>query len=189
MDMAISLAKHNIPTLPNQESSLKIVRIKLDWQSYGSSGVAADLDVSCFMLTDAGKVRDNDDFVLYNQPKSACGSVKHSGDGNGKELFVHLDTVPADIVKLIFAATIHKFNIKRQDFGVVGKAHVRIFDHGTNEHLASIDLSGDAHQCTAIIFGDLIRQNAGWVFQDATDFKPFSGGLEQIARQFGVAVD
>jgi tellurium resistance protein TerD len=62
----------------------------------------------------SGKVRSEADFIFYNQLKSACGSVQHTGDnrtgageGDDEAVMVDLTRVPADVQKITFTVTIH----------------------------------------------------------------------------------
>lgn len=189
--MAISLVKGGSVEL---SSGLKSVLVCLGWKSQENSGVDFDLDASCFMLTQNGKVRSNDDFIFYNQLKSTCGSVCHSGDdlkgSNGciddEVIKVQLDKVPADIVRLDFTVTIHKAQSRGQNFGMVNSAFIRIVDKITNEEIVKFDLAGDASTNTAIIFGELYKTGSIWKFKAVG--QGFDCGLLETAQSFGVNI-
>lgn len=145
------------------------------------------------MLTAADKVRSDDDFVFYNQLKSPCGGVEHTGDnltgegeGDSEVLIVRLDKVPSPIVKLLFSVSIHDADIRRQNFGMVNSAYIRIVNDENNEEIARFDLSEDASTNTAMIFGEIYRHNGAWKFRAVG--QGYNYGLEQLAQSYGVEV-
>ena len=191
--MGVSLKKGGNISLSEQVPGLKTIRVALGWEERETEGEDFDLDACCFMLTAHEKVRSDDDFIFYNQLKSPCGSVEHSGDnltgegkGDAEVLFVHLDKVPQAVVKLLFTVTIHEFDTRKQNFGMVRNAYIRIVNDDTNEEIARFDLSEDASTCTAIIFGEIYRHTGAWKFRAVG--QGFTYGLESLARSYGVVV-
>jgi len=191
--MGVSLKKGGNVSLSEQVPGLETIRVGLGWEERETEGEDFDLDASCFMLTVAGKVRNDDDFVFYNQLKSPCGSVEHSGDnltgegeGDSEVLTVRLDKVSADIVKLLFTVTIHEFDTRRQNFGMVNSAYIRVINDDNNEEIARFDLSEDASTSTTMIFGEIYRHNGAWKFRAVG--QGYNYGLEQLAQSYGVVV-
>ena len=191
--MGVSLQKGGNVSLSEQVPGLKTVRVALGWNERETEGDDFDLDASCFLLSEAGKVRSDRDFIFYNQLKSTCGSVEHSGDnltgegeGDAEVLFVHLDKVPADIVKLLFTVTIHEYDVRRQNFGMVDSAYIRIINDENNDEIVRFDLSEDAGTCTAMIFGEIYRHSGTWKFRAVG--QGFNDGLAQLCRTYGVKV-
>lgn len=191
--MAISLTKGANVSLTAQSPGLKTVLVGLGWDARETEGEDFDLDASCFILTASGKVRSDGDFVFYNQLKSPCGSVEHTGDnltgdgdGDDEALIVRLDKVPTAIVKLLFTVTVHDFESRKQNFGMVSSAFIRMVNHDTNEELARFDLSEDASTNTAMIFGEMYRHNDQWKFRAVG--QGFNRGLEALAVSYGVNV-
>jgi tellurium resistance protein TerD len=191
--MGVSLTKGANISLSDQAPGLKTVHVGLGWDARQTAGEDFDLDACCFMLNANGKVRNDDDFIFYNQLKSTCGSVEHTGDnltgegeGDDEVLIVRLDQVPATIAKLVFTVTIHDFESRRQNFGMVSSAYIRIVNNDNNEEIARFDLSEDASTNTAMIFGEIYRYNDKWKFRAVG--QGFNYGLEQVAVSYGVAV-
>ena len=191
--MGVSLRKGGNVSLSDQAPGLKTIRVGLGWKERETDGEGFDLDACCFMLTVNEKVRNDDDFVFYNQLKSPCGSVEHAGDnltgegeGDAEVILVHLDRVPAPIVKLLFTVTIHEFDVRQQNFGMVNSAYIRIINNDNNEEIARFDLSEDASTSTAMIFGEINRQGVTWQFRAVG--QGFSYGLESLAQSNGVEV-
>ena len=189
--MAISLGKGGNAALSGAVPGLRIVRVGLGWNVRATSGDSFDLDASAFLLTTNGKVRSDADFIFYNQPKSADGSVEHkgdnrTGDGDGDDEFVMVDLsrIPAEIAKVAFTVTIHEGAARRQNFGMVSNAFIRVVDDANESEIVRYDLSEDFSVETALIFGELYRHDSGWKFRAVG--QGFQGGLEALVAHFGI---
>lgn len=191
--MAISLTKGGNVSLSKEEPGLESVVIGLGWDVRKTDGSDFDLDASCFMLGEDGKVRSDSDFIFYNNLKSVDGSVVHTGDnrtgegeGDDEAINVDLFKVPANVSKLAIAVTIHEAEQRKQNFGMVSNAFIRVVNAKTNREIARFDLGEDASTNTAMIFGELYRKNNEWKFRAVG--QGFNGGLGPLARNYGVNV-
>ena len=189
--MAVSLSKGGNVSLSKEAPGLKAVRVGLGWDTRVTDGSAFDLDASVFVLTESGKVRSDADFVFYNNKNGANGAVVHQGDnttgegsGDDEVVAVTLDQLTPDIAKLSFAVTIHDADGRRQNFGMVSNAYIRVTNADGGAEIARYDLSEDASTETAMIFGDLYRHGAEWKFKAIG--QGFAGGLAPLASNFGV---
>ena len=160
--MAISLNKGGRLSLSKEAPDLKKALIGLGWDPRATDGAAFDLDASAFLLGENGKVRSDADFIFYNQLKSTDGSVQHTGDnltgageGDDETILVDLAHVPANVQKIVFTVTIHVAEQRRQNFGQVGNAYIRVDKKKNNKEVARYDLAEDASTETAMIFGEL----------------------------------
>ncbi len=190
--MAISLQKGGNVNLSKEAPSLKRMIIGLGWNARATDGAAFDLDSSAFILKSDGKVRNDADFIFYNNLKSSCGSVVHNGDnltgvgeGDDETLTIELGKVPAEVDKVTFAVTIHEADARSQNFGMVSKAFIRCIDADTSKEIARYDLSEDSSIETAMVFGEIYRLGADWKFKAVG--QGFKGGLAPLARSFGVS--
>lgn len=191
--MPISLTKGSNINLSKEVPGLSKITLGLGWKPRQTSGEEFDLDASAFMVTESGKVRSDADFIFYKQKNSTCGAVQHTGDnrngqgeGDDEKINVDLSKVPADIQKIIFTVTIYEYATRKQNFGMVSEAYIRILDQNGGSVIARYDLSEDASTVTAMIFGELYRNNGEWKFKAVG--QGFSNGLEEMARNFGVAI-
>jgi tellurium resistance protein TerD len=191
--MSISLSKGGNLSLSKENPALNKILIGLGWDARSSDGHDFDLDASIFMVNDAGKVRGDHDFIFYNQLKSTCGSVTHTGDnrdgqgdGDDESLKVELALVPQEIKRLVAAVTIHDGERRKQNFGQVRNAFMRIVDEANGKEIARFDLSEDYSGETAMIFGEVYKHNNEWKFKAVG--QGFNGGLGPLARSFGVDV-
>ena len=189
--MAISLQKGGNVNLSKEAPSMAKMVIGLGWNTRATDGSAFDLDASAFLLQESGRVSSDAGFIVYNQKASACGGVIHQGDnttgeGDGDDEVIKIDPskLPADIQKVAFAVTIHDADARRQNFGMVSNAYIRILDEANGQEIARYDLSEDASVETAMTFGELYRHNGEWKFKAIG--QGFQGGLGPLARNYGV---
>jgi len=191
--MAISLAKGGNVSLSRTDPSLTKILIGLGWDARSTTGEEFDLDASLFMTGETGKVPSDAHFIFYGQLASVDGSVNHTGDnrtgegdGDDEAIQVELTRVPISIQKLVVAVTIHDAEARRQNFGQVSGAFMRIVNDATGVEIARFDLSEDYSTETAIIFGEVYRHNAEWKFRAVG--QGFASGLDALCRQYGVNV-
>ena len=191
--MAISLQKGGNVSLSKTDPNLNNVLIGLGWSARISDGIDFDLDASLFMVTENNKVRNDSDFIFYNQLKSTCGSVEHTGDnktgdgdGDDEAIKIALVDVPAEIKRLVVAVTIHEAESRKQNFGMVQEAYIRIVNNESNTEIARFDLSEDYSTETAMVFGEVYRHNGEWKFRAVG--QGFAGGLAAVATQHGVQI-
>lgn len=189
--MAITLQKGGNLSLSKEAPGLKRVLIGLGWDARATDGQDFDLDASAFLLSSNERVRSDADFIFYNQLTSQCGSVKHlgdnrtgSGDGDDEAIEITLDTVPSDIQKVSFTVTIYDAPERRQNFGMVKNAYIRVVNAETNQEIGRYDLSEDASIETAMIFGEIYRHNTEWKFRAVG--QGYQGGLRALALNYGV---
>lgn len=189
--MAISLQKGGNVSLSKEAPGLTKVIIGLGWDPRATDGAAFDLDGSAFLLKSDAKVRNDSDFIFYNNLTSGDGSVTHEGDnktgvgaGDDEKIAVDLARVPPDVEKISFCVTIHEAEARRQNFGMVAKAYIRCLNANGETEIARYDLSEDSSTETAMIFGELYRHGGEWKFRAVG--QGFKGGLGPLARSFGV---
>lgn len=191
--MGVSLSKGGNISLSKEAPGLSTVRVGLGWDTRVTDGGAFDLDASAFVLNAEGKVRSDADFIFYNNKNGAGGAVVHQGDnttgegdGDDEVVIVKLTTLPADVSKVSFGVTIHEADSRKQNFGMVTNAFIRVVNDAGGTEIARFDLSEDASTNTAMIFGELYRHGDEWKFKAIG--QGFDGGLGPLARSMGVNV-
>jgi len=191
--MAISLSKGGNLSLTKTDPSLSKILIGLGWDERATDGGDFDLDASAFLLNITGKVRSEADFIFYNQLRSADGSVEHTGDnrtgqgdGDDESLKVDLSRVPADVDKIVITVTIHDADSRRQNFGQVANAFIRVVNDVTGQEVVRFDLAEDYSTETAMVFGELYRNNGEWKFRAVG--QGYAGGLRAMCQQFGLNI-
>jgi len=191
--MAISLSKGGNVNLSKEAPGLNKIVVGLGWDARATDGAAFDLDASAFLVKLDGKVRSDSDFCFYNNKVVGDGAVQHTGDnttgageGDDETVKVELGKIPADLDKVVFAVTIHEAETRKQNFGQVNHAYIRIINQDGGQEIARYDLSEDASVETAMIFGEIYRVGADWKFKAVG--QGFAGGLGPLASSFGVSV-
>lgn len=193
--MPVCLQKGQKVSLTKDNPGLSNVVVGLGWDINAfDTGAAFDLDTSAFLLTDAGKVAVSEDFVFYGNTKDPSGSVQHmgdnktgAGDGDDEQIKINLSTVPANISKIAFTATIYDAEVRRQNFGQVNNAYIRIYNEATGEEMLRYDLGEDFSIETAVVFGELYKYGAEWKFNAIGS--GYQGGLAALCGNFGVEVE
>jgi tellurium resistance protein TerD len=191
--MGVSLTKGGNVSLTKQAPGLSAVLIGLGWDERTTSGQAFDLDASALMLNPAGRILSDSHFVFFNNLISPDGSVEHTGDnltgageGDDEQIKVDLAAVPAEVDRIVFPVSIYDADVRRQNFGQVRNAFIRVINQADDSELARYDLSEDASSETAMIFGELYRHSGDWKFRAVG--QGYSSGLAGIARDYGVNV-
>ena len=148
--MSISLSKGGNLSLSKADPGLTKLLVGLGWDERATDGVDFDLDASAFLLSAAGKVRSDADFIFYNQLRSPDGAVEHTGDnrsgagdGDDEAVKIDLSLIPADVDKVVFTVTIHDAEARRQNFGQVNNACIRVVNQLSNAEVVRYDLAED----------------------------------------------
>ncbi|MFD5281648.1 TerD family protein [Streptomyces rubrogriseus] len=158
------------------------LRVELGWRS--GPGVP-DADASALLLV-GGKVRSDADFVFYNQPAHASGSVRHEGkrDAGGRvtdSLLVDLTRVEPAIETVILAAS-----SDGGAFGQVPDLYIEVRDTARNTVVARFDSPGAGVE-TAFVLGEFYRRQGAWKFRAVG--QGYDSGLEGLATDYGISVD
>ncbi len=192
--MSISLSKGQKVDLTKGNPSLKNVLVGLGWDVNAyDSGAGFDLDAAAFMLGDNGKCPTEKEFVFYGNLKHTSGAIEHLGDnrtgegeGDDEQLLVDLSAIPSNVTKIAFTVTIYEADERRQNFGQVSNAFIRIVDEATNTELIRYDLGEDFSIETAIVVGEIYRHNGEWKFNAIGS--GFQGGLAALCAHYGIDV-
>ncbi|MCI9198487.1 MAG: TerD family protein [Lachnospiraceae bacterium] len=190
--MPINLSKGQKVDLTKGKPGLKNIMAGLGWDVNAfDSGGEFDLDAAAFMLGADGKCPTDKEFIFYGNLAHASDSVKHLGDnltgageGDDEQIQIDLSKVPANIEKIAFTVTIYEAGSRRQNFGQVSNAFIRIVDASTDEELIRYDLGEDFSIETAIVVGELYRNNGEWKFNAIGS--GFQGGLAALCGHFGI---
>lgn len=193
--MPINLSKGQKVSLTKDNPGLQRVVVGLGWDvNQFDTGTAFDLDAAAFLLTDFGKVQNSSDFVFYGNLEHTSGSVRHMGDnrtGEGEsddeQIMVDLSLVPSNITKIAFTATIYEAELRRQNFGQINNAYIRIYDEVTGQELLRYDLGEDFSIETAVVFGEIYKNGTEWKFNAIGS--GYQGGLAALCAGYGVEVE
>lgn len=190
--MSISLTKGQKVDLTKGNPGLKSVMVGLGWDvNQFDSGVDFDLDASAFLVGENGKCPTEKEFIFYGNLEHASESVKHMGDnltgegeGDDEQIMVDLSKIPANISKVAFTVTIYDSETRRQNFGQVSNAYIRIVDESTGTELIRYDLGEDFSIETAVVVGEMYKNNGEWKFNAIGS--GFQGGLAALCGHYGI---
>lgn len=191
----ISLSKDNMGNATN----LRRAVVGLGWDAvkkggglfgFGTQQVEdIDCDASALMLK-GGHLVSEQDVVFYGNLHHRSGAVNHmgdnltgDGDGDDEQITIDLDRVPAEYDRIVIVVNIYRAEAKKQDFGLIRNAFMRICDGNTGRELVRYNLSENYAGKTAMIFGELYRHNGDWkmnaVGQGTTD-----GSLSELMKRY-----
>ena len=193
-EMPINLSKGQKVDLTKGNPGLKRIMVGLGWDVNAfDSGADFDLDAAAFMVGANGKCPTEQEFIYYHNLTHPSEALKHMGDnltgegeGDDEQIEVDLDKIPANIEKVAFTVTIYDADTRRQNFGQVSNAFIRIVDETTNTELIRYDLGEDFSIETAVEVGELYRHNGEWKFNAIGS--GFQGGLAALCGHYGIEV-
>lgn len=195
--MAISLSKGGKVSLAKAAADAGVtgltkVTVGLGWDvNRYDGGAQFDLDAAAFMLADSGRVRNERDFIFYNNKEGQ--GVTHmgdnrtgEGDGDDEQIIIDLAQVPADITRIAFTVTIDQAAERGQNFGMVENSFIHLMDETTGTELIRYDLGEDYSIETAVVVGELYKNNGEWKFNAIGS--GFQGGLAALCNNYGIEV-
>lgn len=195
--MSVNLQKGQKVDLTKGNSGLKSLVVGLGWDeapkkfSLFSKQEDIDCDASAILINaQTGKLNGPVDVVYYGQLMHRSGAVRHcgdnltgAGDGDDEQIIVELNQVPADYSKIVFVVTIYQARERKQQFGMIRNAFIRIVDADTGAELCKYNLSENYDGKTAMIFGEVYRYNGEWKF-GAIGEPTNDNGIADIAARF-----
>lgn len=200
--MAINLQKGQKVDLTKGNAGLNTLMIGLGWDEVakappkgllgsilGGSTRSIDCDASALVLTD-GKFVKNEDLVYFGNLSHISKSIIHQGDnltgageGDDEQILIYLDKVPTNCDRIIFVVNIYQARERKQHFGMISNAFIRIMNAQNSQELCRYNLSENYDNMTAMIFGEVYRYNGEWKFsalgQATTDNR-----LEEVLQRY-----
>ena len=194
--MGINLTKGQRISL---DKSMTHALVGLGWDTnHYDGGYDFDLDASAFLLGADGKLIKDEDFVFYNNLNGRDGAVVHTGDnltgegeGDDETILIDFTKMPPEIKKISIVVTIHDAEARRQNFGQVSNAYIRIAKlSGSNdtvgEEVLRFDLEEEFSIETALVVAEIYNKDGDWKFNAVAS--GYQGGLAAICRSFGANV-
>jgi tellurium resistance protein TerD len=191
--VGVTLTKGGNVSLSKEAPGLTNVIVGLGWDVRSTTGADYDLDASAILVNTTGRVISDQHFVFFNNLTSPDGTVEHtgdnldgSGDGDDEVIKVNLAGMSPDVDKIVFPVSIYDADARRQSFGQVNNAYIRVVNEADQREITRFDLSEDAATETALVFGELYRRGPEWKFRAVG--QGYASGLAGIARDYGVNV-
>lgn len=183
--MGINLVKGQKIDLTKGRSSLSSVMVGLGWDPVekkkgggllgglfgGGGGAEVDCDASVLLLDENGKLTSKKNLVYFGNKTSQDGSVVHSGDnltgageGDDEVITVNLNAISSSVHRLVFVVNIYQAQQRKQDFGLIQNAFIRLVDNSSKEELVHYNLSETYAGKTSLFPGELYRHGSEWKF-------------------------
>lgn len=190
--MSINLSKGQKVDLTKENPGLKKIMVGLGWDVNAfDSGGDFDLDAAAFMLGENGMCPTEKEFIFYGNLDHTSEAVKHmgdnltgEGDGDDEQIQIDLGKIPENISKIAFTVTIYEAEKRKQNFGQVSNSYIRIVDETTGAELIRYDLGEDFSIETAVVVGELYKNNGKWKFNAIGS--GFQGGLAALCGYYGI---
>ena len=190
--MAVTLTKGQRVSLEKVAPGLSEVFVGLGWDVKATdTGCDFDLDSSVFLLDANGKLISEAHFIFYNNLTSldADKSVQHMGDnltgageGDDEVIKIDLKKVPSEIQTIVVTVTIHEAEARRQNFGQVQNAFIRVINSQTNQEVIRYDLVEDYSTETAMIMAELYLKDNEWRINAIGS--GYQGGLQALFDRY-----
>ena len=175
--MSVSLQKGQKVNLSKENAGLAKVIVGLGWDEvkqkrgfFSPKPQAIDCDASAVLLKD-GKLVNRDDIVYFANLNHRSGAVKHMGDnltgegeGDDEQIVIDLASLPQEYDKVVFVVNIYQAYERKQEFGMIENAFIRLVDARNNNELCKYNLTENYSGMTAMIFGEVYRHNGEWKF-------------------------
>jgi stress response protein SCP2 len=207
--MAINLQKGQRVDLTKGNPGLSRIQVGLGWDPVqsgkgggggglfgglfgggGAGGANVDCDASVIMLGANDKIQNNKDVVYFGNLKSPDGSVQHSGDnltgdgdGDDEQVVVDLSRVPSHVQKLVFVVNIYDCVKRKQHFGMIQNAFIRIVNPSNNNELIRYNLTDNYSGLTCLVAGEIYRHGNEWKFA-AIGSGTNAASLSEVVRSY-----
>ena len=178
--MSINLQKGQKVDLTKDNPNFSNIVVGLGWDPvrenkglfgglFGGSAPQIDCDASVIMLEDGDRFIRKEDLIYFGNLKGE--GINHTGDnltgdgdGDDEQIIVKLNEVPQRIKKLVFVVNIYDCIKRKQHFGMIQNAFIRIVDKTNGKEFLKYNLSDNYNEKTALIAGEIYRHNGEWKF-------------------------
>lgn len=175
--MSVNLSKGQRINLSKEVEGLSKIMVGLGWDAakqsggilnhlFGSTSYSIDCDASAITMGNGNKYRaciyygnlseDN----VYHHGDNLTGD----GDGDDEQITVDLAHLSSEIERIVFVVNIYNCTERKQDFGLIKNAYIRLVDESTGKEICKYNLSDNYAGKTAMIFAEVYRNNGEWKF-------------------------
>lgn len=175
--MSVKLQKGQKVSLSKEQPGLSRIIVGLGWDEvqqprgfFAPKPQPIDCDAFALALSN-GKLTDKRDIVYFGNLTHYSRSIQHmgdnltgAGDGDDEQILVDLGSVPAQYDRIVIAVNIYQAFERRQHFGMIQNAFIRLVDGRNNNEMCIYNLTENYSGQTAMLFGELYRHNGEWKF-------------------------
>lgn len=195
--MSVKLQKGQKVSLSKDHAGLSRIIVGLGWDEvqpqrrgfFAPKPQDIDCDAFALLLVD-GKLTSNQDVVYFGNLEHRSGSVMHmgdnltgAGDGDDEQIVIDLNRVPAQYDRIVLAVNIYQAYERRQHFGMIQNAFIRLVDARNNNEMCIYNLTENYSNQTAMLFGEVYRYNGEWKF-NAVGQGTADGSIKDFAKRY-----
>ncbi len=184
--MSVSLQKGQKISLKKSDGSgLKNVMVGLGWDEaqqtakgwralFSAKPQDIDCDASVILCGENGKLVSSsikETLVYYGNLRHSSGAVSHQGDnltgggaGDSEQIMIDLQKLPSNVFKLVFVVNIYDADIRKQHFGMIKNAFIRIVDMSSKTEICRFNLTEDYSGKTGMVVGEIYKNEGEWKF-------------------------
>lgn len=180
--MGINLQKGQKIDLTKGGKGLHKIMVGLGWDEaprtggffgFGSSPI--DCDASAILCGENGKLVDANNLhtsiVYFGNLKHSSGAIIHQGDnltgegdGDDEQIMVDFSRMPNQVEKVVFVVNIYDARDRKQHFGMINNAFIRLVNMENNIEICKFNLSENYNNMTGLIVGEIYKKNGEWKF-------------------------
>lgn len=194
--MSVKLQKGQKVSLSKDNKGLSRIVVGLGWDEvkqprklFAPAPQPIDCDAFALLLTN-GKIANAGDIVYFGNLTHSTQSVKHmgdnltgAGDGDDEQIIIDLNKVPTQYDRIILAVNIYEAFKRRQHFGMIQNAFIRLVDARNNNEMCIYNLTDNYSGQTAMLFGEVYRYNGEWKF-NAVGQGTNDGSIGEFAKRY-----
>ena len=174
--------------------ALKRIVIGAGWDQLSPEAELVDVDLSLFLCDKTDQTRIDEDFIFYNNERACDGAVHHlsdsrtgAGAGDDEEVFVDLNGLPFDIIKIVCVLSIYDPEIKGHNFSMIKNLYIRFVNKDDGQEIFRYaPAPEDCQGGTAMTIGVLMREGPRWIYEATAETT--NGGLAKIATDYGLII-
>ena len=172
--MSINLQKGQKIDLSKGNAGFQRIMVGLGWDEATNQIQPIDCDASVILCNAKGKIIDKDIdkcCVYFGNLLDDSGSIMHqgdnltgAGDGDDEQIRVDISNVPANIERMVFVVNIYDAFNRRQHFGMIRNAFIRLVNMDNQAEICKFNLSDNYSGMTGLVVGEIYKKNNAWRF-------------------------
>lgn len=171
-----------------EQSKLNLILVDINWKISTNITKSFEIDAFAFLLNEKEKVRNDSDFIFYNDIeinknkfiKHLWKNIKHNS--NNEKFEINLKEVPQEIKKIVFGLSIYKAKERKQNFNHINNLEINLLDN--KNILSSYQIEYNEESINSMILGEIYKYKNYWKFKAIN--QGFIDELKELENYFGV---
>jgi tellurium resistance protein TerD len=188
--MAAPLKRGANVALTREIPALAGVVLGVRWNAGAEQALSDNLVAATLLCGPNGKVISDEHFVFFNQlvsPDASVAQLEQLVGDDREQIEVDLAAVPAEVDRIVVMIYINDGSTMRRSLGQLKSCSIRVLNLDGNAELTrSEELASVLSTETALVLGQLYRNQGGWKFKVIG--QGYSSGLNGVAADYGVTL-